>query len=788
MVDATSRRSSRLSASCALLTLSAVSTCALLLPRSAHAIEEWSARAAVSDPYRILLQSTTFDTRQAPPVSKYGESGARRAGSEYLIVQFDRPIDEEAKAQIEESGADIIGYIPNRALLVRADGAHDAVLSAPMVRWVGEYRPEYKVSPEIGARQYVDLARAADDHFWLTVEVFPGEDPHAAASAVEATGAEVLAVADGPFAQRLQVRARSEQIEAIAQIAAVQWIEEWPEITDRNDSNRWILQSNVFDVTPIWDHGIRGAGQIVGHIDGLLKMDSCYFMDPIDNTPGPNHRKVVAYRSSTGQGAQSHGTHTAGTIVGDQEPTQGTTANAGIAYQAKISHSNRADITGFGNTTSNLAEYLQLAHDDGARVHTNSWGDDGTMQYTTWARDIDLFSRLNEDDLVGFAVTNTAILRTPENAKNCLAVGASRDTPDQDQHSSGGVGPTIDGRRKPEIYAPGRSTLSASTAPCGTASSSGTSMACPAVMGAAALVRQYYEEGWYPSGVPDSADAFIPTGALVKATLLNATVDMTGIAGYPSNLEGWGRLLLDDALYFSGDHRILKVWDVRHAEGLVTDEVHEYQIQTHGGGITRVTLVFTDEPATVGAAYAPVNDLDLEITDGVVTYFGNAIEEGLSTEVGAPDPLNNVEMAILPGFVPAYWTVRVRARQVVGDPQGYALVVAGDLDDPAAVRDVRAARAPVRLHPNPFTPAAGLRDGASILFELDRTSDAEVTVHDITGRRVRTLIQGKLAAGTQSLSWDGRGNDGERLPAGSYFVRVFAGGSELGTRRAILLP
>jgi hypothetical protein len=459
-----------------------------------------------------------------------------------------------------------------------------------------------------------------------------------------------------------------------------------------------------------------------------------------------------------------------------------------MAYQAKISHSNKADVTGFGNTTSNLAEYLQYAHDDSARVHTNSWGDDGTTQYTTWARDIDLFSRMNEDALVGFAVTNTATLRTPENAKNCLAVGATRDTPDQDQHYSGGTGPTIDGRRKPEIYAPGRSTVSASTAPCGTTSSSGTSMACPAVMGAAALVRQYYEEGWYPSGFANPEDAFTPTGALVKATLLSATVDMSQIAGYPSNQEGWGRLLIDDALYFFGDDRGLQLWDIRHAEGMVTDEVREFQIDTHGAGTTRVTLVFTDEPATVGAAYAPVNDLDLEVTDGVVTYFGNAIVDGVSTVEGAPDPLNNVEVAILPGFVPTTYTVRVRARQVVGDPQGFALIVTGDLDDPASVAEAIAMRAPITLHPNPFTPAVGSRHGTSVRFELIRDGQIEVSVHDIAGRRVRTLLQEKLAAGSQLVSWDGRAEGGGRLPAGSYFVRITGAGAELGTSRAILLP
>jgi hypothetical protein len=221
---------------------------------------------------------------------------------------------------------------------------------------------------------------------------------------------------------------------------------------------------------------------------------------------------------------------------------------------------------------------------------------------------------------------------------------------------------------------------------------------------------------------------------------------------------------------------------------MVTDEVREFQIDTHGARTTRVTLVFTDEPATVGAAYAPVNDLDLEVTDGVVTYFGNAIVDGLSTIDGAPDPLNNVEVAILPGFLPTTYTVRVRARQVVGDPQGFALVVTGDLDDPAAIAEPIAMRAPITLQPNPFTPALGARHGTSIGFELRRDGEIEVSVHDIAGRRVRTLLQEKLAAGPQLVSWDGRAEGGDRLPAGSYFVRITGAGSELGTSRAILLP
>ena len=65
-----------------------------------------------------------------------------------------------------------------------------------------------------------------------------------------------------------------------------------------------------------------------------------------------------------------------------------------------------------------------------------------------------------------------------------------------------------------------------------------------------ALVRQYFTDGFYPSGMATPGSGFTPSGALIRAVMLNSAVDMTGIAGFPSNQEGWGRTLLDNALYF----------------------------------------------------------------------------------------------------------------------------------------------------------------------------------------------------------------------------------------------
>ena len=64
----------------------------------------------------------------------------------------------------------------------------------------------------------------------------------------------------------------------------------------------------------------------------------------------------------------------------------------------------------------------------------------------------------------------------------------------------------------------------------------GTSMAAPAVAGAAIIVRQYFMEGFYPDGVRNDEEAgggggggFVPMGALLKAVLINSGQKVTGV-------------------------------------------------------------------------------------------------------------------------------------------------------------------------------------------------------------------------------------------------------------------
>lgn len=79
-------------------------------------------------------------------------------------------------------------------------------------------------------------------------------------------------------------------------------------------------------------------------------------------------------------------------------------------------------------------------------------------------------------------------------------------------------------------------------------------------------------------------------------------------------------------------------------------------------------------------------------------------------------------------------------------------------------------------------PAAG---SASIDFALPVAGRARLVVYDLTGARIRTLLDGPAPAGRGSAHWDGRTDRGTEAGPGAYFYRLEAGGRTL-TRRLVL--
>ena len=81
-----------------------------------------------------------------------------------------------------------------------------------------------------------------------------------------------------------------------------------------------------------------------------------------------------------------------------------------------------------------------------------------------------------------------------------------------------------------------------------------------------------------------------------------------------------------------------------------------------------------------------------------------------------------------------------------------------------------------RPEPNPFSTSMRLA------FALPSSAPVDVAVHDLAGRRIRTLARGLLGAGAHELRWDGRDESGARVRAGVYFVRGRIGARPLTVR------
>ncbi len=226
--------------------------------------------------------------------------------------------------------------------------------------------------------------------------------------------------------------------------------------------------------------------------------------------------------------------------------------------------------------------------------------------------------------------------------------------------------------------------------------SSGTSHATAAVAGAAAIVRQrLINAGCNP-----------PSPAMIKNLLMNSARYLPASGATDtlfSNNQGMGAVNLASffdrsippcpqtteadnlsaSLEIAGTPTILRdqspsdtftrTGQMRVVAGNVADSSKDF----------RVTLVWTDAPGVTSAA-AFVNDLDLEVTVGGLTYKGNVFSGAFSKTGGAFDERNNVESVFIPAGVKGPFSVKVIAANIAGDgvpgnpdrtDQDYTLVI-----------------------------------------------------------------------------------------------------------------
>lgn len=424
-----------------------------------------------------------------------------------------------------------------------------------------------------------------------------------------------------------------------------------------------------------------------------------------------------------------HGTHVAGSILGD-----GAVSNkrlCGIAPEAKLFFQSLLDAQGdLGGLPLNLEDLFEEAYQAGARIHNNSWGADRNSAYTYDSMEVDEFVSKRRDMLVVIASGNAGqeanrlnsqkgfvdwlSIGSPASSKNALTVGASRskrtnggyseltygeawsefpDPPITNEKVSGNPegmaafssrGPCDDRRIKPDVVAPGTDIAStkSSSAPLRNfwgaypgnsqyAFMGGTSMATPLVSGCAALVREFYVKGRNHE----------PSAALLKATLINSTHTLTGadaLADHnslPNYHQGFGGVYMPWAVPMDPKLKLefFDTWKNPALQFNKSGERFRFRFSSDVGLSLRLCLVWTDPP---GRALQNDIDLILQLPSGGQKVVGNFDRPQRLT---AMDRDNNVEIIRLDNPIKGDYLIQITAYNLLRVPQDFALVVTGPL-------------------------------------------------------------------------------------------------------------
>ncbi len=679
----------------------------------------------------ISLTSTQWDTQAGEPAIR--EDLRAATDDPYFIVQFYGPIKEEWKSGLAKLGVTILDYLPNYAYFVRmAPALADKVLAAHAVQWVGHYHPAYRLASD------EELAQAETDGDRLAVEVstFPGADAAAFRSGAEAVGATIeLFETRDDGALMARAWATRAQLPALAALRGVFRVEPYSQPQLHNDGATQTMHTR--DLWKASRNGLQqdlmGAGQTGGLLDSGLDTNSTSpnILDFYDYTGGTTTSRVIYNAAGAGCGgsctstdsASGHGTHVAGTMVGNGYASlaqRGLTSHATAAdpyfdYAWAVGQAPEAKIAVVHVGGSGSAVYPSVPTDwttlynQGARATNNSWGG-AAYTYGGNSRTADYVMWTYQDYLLvnsaGNAGPGAYTVSQPANAKNILTVGAS------DNHrsvwagdgqtssmltvfSSRGPASTTSGdtRFKPDIVAPGANVLSTrstaiadgtiglwanepgdgggnGTGTLDYAWSGGTSMSSPQITGAALIVRDYYQD------IKGLGNTTPPSAALIKATLVNGAVDMgygyeANTTTYPyggRNMQGWGMANLEQALtpraprsFFYDDFTNISNTAKQSTIGPDgSGDYVEYTVNvTDSSEPLKVTLSWTDYATTSNSA-AYVNNLNLLVTPpSGPAYYGNNFTGAWSNTTATYDAQNNTEAVYVQNPAAGTWTIRV---------------------------------------------------------------------------------------------------------------------------------
>lgn len=603
------------------------------------------------------------------------------AESNYILVQSWMPLTFLQMRELQEMDLTLHRYVSKNTYLYHRRGTNlDTIRHLFYVSYADIYRQEYKISGSLGevARSPTGSRSRIPHEIEIVFhdDVKP-EDVRKDIAKMAHLRADTLRFGRHKLRQMIQ----EQYLTAVASIDAVQVIEEVYKPELRSHIARVILRADAeWNPGDHRRHIFEGDGEVIavadtgfdsGHISNIhhafLDRDTdrtrVLSIYPLSNIPLVND-------------FDGHGTHVCGLAIGSGHAEiegnsvieiKGTAPKAKLVVQCLGS--------GLDGIPEDLGDLFEVPyHNNGARVHSNSWGypcRGVQFPYNQQAIEIDDFVYGNPDMVICFAAGNDndkphtkhlpAQIGGEAAAKNCITVGATENTvQDANRHyKHSSCGPTVEGRIKPDVVAPGIRVLSANSAHKGHPKDpsedpkwtymTGTSMATPLVAGCVAVLREALR---VRMNMPR------PAASLIKALMVNGAVPLE------RDQSGFGLVDLANSLAVA-----CRTGDSGFEVGTIErqGERHDILIEKFpidkGPASLKVTLVWSDPPGSLLQ-----NDLDLVVmaSDGT-ERCGN--DEDATNEF---DRSNNVEQVEWEGIPAPPAKIIISGFRLIRSPQPFA--------------------------------------------------------------------------------------------------------------------
>ncbi len=396
----------------------------------------------------------------------------------------------------------------------------------------------------------------------------------------------------------------------------------------------------------------------------------------------------------------------------------------------------------------------------------------------------------------GGGVTFATLCTDYQTAKNITTIGNVWDvTRDASGNMTGGgtifgsssLGPTFDGRIKPDLC--GNGALVKSTTPSGSATLSGTSMAAPDVAGSTTLLVDYYGK-CFPGHFLRSSS--------IRSLLVN-TADDLGTAG-PDYTFGWGVPNVKKAADILKRYATTPSSRVVVEDSVASGGTYSATYHYDGSGPIRATLAWIDPPGTgqwvYGTTHDPalVNNLNLRVVgpnattnlpfvmpfvtgQGTNAAFSTALYTNAATT--GDNTTDNIEQVYIASPPAGDYTLQVTVGNAGGTLDGgsqkFSVAVTGMAQTAPVAPAITSVSPDTGDGTDNFqitVSGGGFLLGSNVILRRDGYADAEAFGEQITGTQIASRVNtASLAKGR----WDVvvRAPDGtEAILAAAFFLPV----------------